>query len=187
MDTPYLACIMPWAMSFAPKNWAFCNGQSLTIQQNQALFALISNRYGGDGKTTFNLPDLRNRFPRGSTNGNVATVAGSATITLNQTQIPAHAHTLGSTTVLPSNLMTAIAKNDSVSSTPAANTELAIAPSGITLYTAQAADTAIGGLSVTNDFTFNSAGGQAISLMPPSMTLNYIICISGYFPPRDEN
>jgi microcystin-dependent protein len=179
---------MPWAMTFAPKNWAFCTGQSLTVQQNQALFAVIGNKYGGDGKTTFNLPDLRNRFARGTQNGfSVAVTAGKTSITLDQTQIPAHNHALGGTSTLPNTLMTAIAKNDSMSATPAANTELGLTSPGVNIYTTQPADTAIGGLTVTNDFTFNAVGGQAISVMPPFLTLNYIICISGYFPPRDEN
>lgn len=186
MDTPYIGCIMPWAMTFAPKGWAFCTGQSLTIQQNQALFAVLGIRYGGDGKTTFNLPDLRNRFLRTSTDGNVAAKAGTTSIQLNQTQIPEHNHSLSaSPSALPTTLMTAIAKNDSVTAIPATNTELAMAPTGVTLYTAQPADTVIGGLSVTNDFTFNSVGGQPISVMPPFMILNYIICITGYFPPRN--
>ena len=69
MSEPFLGQIMPVAFNFAPKNFAFCNGQSMSIQQNTALFSLLGTFYGGNGTTNFQLPDLRSRTPRGSTNG----------------------------------------------------------------------------------------------------------------------
>lgn len=107
MAEPFIGQIMTTGFAFAPKNWALCNGQTLPVQQNQALFALLSNMYGGNGQTSFNLPDLRGRTPNGAlpsadpawqpqmmTQGQTV---GSETVTLLAQNIPAHTHQLFAT------------------------------------------------------------------------------------------
>jgi microcystin-dependent protein len=95
----YIGTISLFAGNFAPKNWALCNGQILYIQQNNALFAILGITYGGDGKTTFALPDLRGRVPigvgqgTGLTNRELGKVGGEEAVTLTTAQIPSHTHT----------------------------------------------------------------------------------------------
>jgi microcystin-dependent protein len=97
---PFVAEIRMFCGSFAPVGWAFCNGQIIPISQNTALFALLGTRFGGDGKTTFALPDLQARFPvhqgqgPGLTLRDVGDVGGAETVTLSVSEIPAHAHRL---------------------------------------------------------------------------------------------
>ena len=95
---PMLASIMIFAGNFAPRGWAFCDGQLLAISANSALFSLLGTTYGGDGRTTFGLPDLRGRAaigPRhgpGLSNYALGQRGGVETVTLNITQIPSHTH-----------------------------------------------------------------------------------------------
>jgi microcystin-dependent protein len=95
MGTPYLSQIALFSFNFPPKGWAFCNGQLLPINQNQALFALLGTTYGGNGTTTFALPDLRGRAPMGVGGGHIlGEVGGTEAVTLGVTQMPAHTHAL---------------------------------------------------------------------------------------------
>ncbi|WP_286070557.1 tail fiber protein [Stenotrophomonas sp. 57] len=99
MSEPFLGQIMPVAFNFAPRYFAFCNGQVLPIAQNQALFSLLGTSYGGNGTTNFQLPDMRGRTPRGSTNGsNMGEQGGLENVTLIAAQIPEHTHVFGGTT-----------------------------------------------------------------------------------------
>jgi microcystin-dependent protein len=97
---PFIGQIIPWPIDWAPVNWALCNGQTLQINQYQALFALLGNSFGGDGKTTFALPDLRGRVPIGmgtltpnGTRYNLATKGGTETTALTLNNLPQHMHT----------------------------------------------------------------------------------------------
>jgi len=99
MDQPYLGAIFIWAGNFAPQNYMFCNGQALSIQQYTALFSILGTTYGGNGTTTFNLPDLRGRMPLGTNTSNGAyptsplgQVGGTAAVTLITNNLPAHNH-----------------------------------------------------------------------------------------------
>src|SRR6187402_1117505 len=100
MADPFVAEIRIFPFSFAPKGWAFCDGQLLPLSQNTALFSLLGTTYGGDGKTTFALPDLRGRAPihqgqgPGLTSRSLGEQDGTETVTLISSQIPAHAHTV---------------------------------------------------------------------------------------------
>ncbi len=95
MGTPFLGEIRPMSFNFPPKGWAQCDGQLLPINQNQALFSLLGTTYGGNGQTTFALPNLRGRLPVGWGGGNaLGQAAGSETVTLTPSQIPAHRHAL---------------------------------------------------------------------------------------------
>src|SRR5437899_12703586 len=98
--TPFIGEIVMFAGNFAPRGWAFCNGQILSIAQNTALFSILGTTYGGNGQTTFALPDLRGRVPMhpgqgpGLTNHTLGEVAGSETTTLLSSNMPQHTHAL---------------------------------------------------------------------------------------------
>src|SRR6478736_5724856 len=97
---PFVGEIRLFAGTFAPKGWAFCNGQLMSISQNTALFSLLGTTYGGDGKTTFALPDLQGRLPMhfgqgpGLSNRDLGEKAGSETVALTTSQMPLHGHTV---------------------------------------------------------------------------------------------
>lgn len=98
MSEPFIGEIRIWACNFAPRNWAFCNGQLLPIAQNTALFSLLGTTYGGDGRTTFGLPNLQDRIPMhpghgpGLTSRRLGDTGGTVAVTLSEAQMPAHAH-----------------------------------------------------------------------------------------------
>jgi len=101
-DPPYLGEIRLFAGNYAPTGWAFCEGQILPIDQNDSLFFLIGTTYGGDGQTTFALPDLRGRAPIHTNASSYALgeIAGAEEVTLGGTQIPVHSHTAGASSAL---------------------------------------------------------------------------------------
>lgn len=176
----YIAEIRLFASNFAPRSWAFCAGQILSIAQNTALFALVGTIYGGNGQTTFALPDFRGRMPVGTGQGpglpsfQLGEMAGSPTVTLLTTNMPAHNHVITGS-------LTMGAKNGAGNS---------ISPTGN--YPAQGATNAY---STTQDAqmaplsgsltTGISGGSQPISIMPPYLGMNFIICIEGIFPSRN--
>jgi microcystin-dependent protein len=101
MSEPFLSEIKIVSFNFAPKGWALCNGQFLPINQNQALFALLGTTYGGNGQTTFALPNLRGRVPIHIGNGHtLGEAAGSTSVTINIQQMPQHVHFGGATSAL---------------------------------------------------------------------------------------
>ena len=101
MSEPFLSEIKIVSFNFAPKGWALCNGQFLPINQNQALFALLGTTYGGNGQTTFALPNLRGRVPIHMGNGHtLGEQAGSTSVTINQSQMPQHVHQLQASTAV---------------------------------------------------------------------------------------
>lgn len=164
MSTPYLSEIKIVSFGFAPKGWAFCNGQILPIAQNQALFALLGTTYGGNGTTTFALPDLRSRSPLHSGNGyTLGQVSGQENQTLNISELPAHVHTATGSTAGPTS-----------------------GPSGATWATqaggayAGAANTAMNPASIAN-----AGGNQPHANMPPFLTLSMVIALQGIFPSRN--
>ena len=165
-----------FAGNFAPKGWAFCAGQLLLIAQNSALFSVLGTTYGGDGRTTFALPDLRGRSPIGVGHGPGLNSyvggqqLGTEQVTLNANQIPAHTHD-AITMVNASN-------NDSVTREPQSGVWAAGAPYDIQANTTMA-DNAV-------QVTVKSTGGsQAHENRPPSLAMHWIICIYGTFPIRD--
>src|SRR5690349_9856118 len=103
MAEPYIGAITIFAGNFAPSNWHFCDGTLLSIAENSALFALLGTTYGGDGVTTFALPDLRGRFPihqgqgPGLSNYVIGETTGQSSVTLSTSQIPSHGHELYAT------------------------------------------------------------------------------------------
>src|SRR4026209_1292197 len=116
MAQPYVGEIRMFAGNFAPAGWMFCEGQLLPISENETLFQLIGTTYGGDGQSTFALPDLRGRIPIHQGNGFIlAETGGVEEITLTVNQIPAHSHPLLATT---NNASTANAQNNVLARTP---------------------------------------------------------------------
>ncbi|MDN5848789.1 MAG: tail fiber protein [Nitrococcus sp.] len=172
MSEVILGQVVPVAFGFAPRGFALCDGQLLSIAQNSALFALLGTQYGGDGKTTFALPDLRGRTPVGygsSTLGDVpiGETAGAETVTLTAAELPAHVHQSNGTTAAGG------LRN----------------PTGA-LYGAATAATyapAASGSQVTlNAQTLAAVGqGQAHENMQPFCTVNFCIAITGIFPSRN--
>ncbi|WPO83280.1 tail fiber protein [Chryseobacterium sp. JJR-5R] len=180
MDEELLGTIKMFAGNFAPKGYMLCNGALLNINQNTALFSLLGNVYGGDGRMTFALPNLNGRAPIGvgpSNTGksiNLGEAAGSAQTTILSTNLPSMVSQLrvsqsNATTSTPSS-----ASSIAVSGTQAGR-EFTAVPS----FVDTAPDTVINTASVT--FT-----GQNLPIdnMPPYLGLNYIICVQGIFPSR---
>jgi microcystin-dependent protein len=167
MGTPFMAEIRIMSFNFAPKGWALANGQLLPINQNQALFSLMGTTYGGNGQTTFALPDLRGRVPvyvgQGITLGQRA---GEENHTLNLSEMASHNHTFGATT-------SAADQNN-----PAGHL---FATAGYPLYNPSTANlTAIHPQTVT--FT---GGGQPHANMQPYLVLNFCVALQGIFPSRN--
>jgi microcystin-dependent protein len=173
----YLGQIIMFAGNFAPKNWMLCSGQILAIAQNQALFSILGTTYGGDGRTTFALPDLQGRVPISSGQGprlpniTLGEIGGSETVSLTVAQIPAHNHTIAvnNTTAETGNPNGAV-YGKAVDS--GSGTEYQIYNQNATVAM-NAGAMAVAGAS------------QPHSNLPPLLALNYIICISGIFPSRN--
>jgi microcystin-dependent protein len=162
MAEPFLSEIRIMTFNFAPKGWAFCNGQILPINQNQALFALIGTIYGGDGRVTFALPDLRARVPIHMGSGHtLGERAGEPAHTVSLTELPAHTHAaMASSTV-----------GDAVNPTNAA---LAAASN---VYRAADNLTPLNAASVTS-----VGGSQAHENRQPFLALSFCIALQGIFP-----
>jgi len=181
---PFIAQIIMFAGNFAPRGWAFCDGQLLPISQNTALFSLIGTIYGGDGRTTFALPDLRGRAPIHAGTGSGLSIVklgskvGTETNTLSIAQMPSHNHEATST----ADLKLATSTEAGEESTPA-NQFLA---SGNNIYIDSAtANTYLGGLSGSVNTTIGNSGqNQAVNNIQPSLGMNYIIALVGNFPSR---
>lgn len=171
-----IAEIRMFAGNFAPRNWAFCNGQIMSIAQNTALFSLLGTTYGGNGTTTFALPDLRGRVPVGTGQGpglpdvQLGEVSGSPSITLTVNEMPLHTHAIH------------VNNNTTGMVTTAANGFL-------NSKTESGESTSASALS--SDATLNPAalgqigGSQPHNNMQPYLGMNYIICMFGIFPSRN--
>jgi microcystin-dependent protein len=172
MSTPFIGEIRIFAGNFAPQNWAICDGSVLAISQNEALFNLIGTTYGGDGQTTFNLPDLRSRVPIHQGNGYViGQRAGSESVTLTTPQLPAHNHTVQSSSAHGN------------TSSPAG----ALWATDGTGVAAPYRTPASGGTAVAlNPATVGaSGGGQPHENRQPLLAMNYIISLFGIFPSQN--
>ena len=170
MAQPYIGEIRMFGGSFAPQSWAFCDGQLQSIAQNNALFSLLGTTYGGDGQTTFALPDLRGRFPLHQGTGGGATyamgqVAGVETVTLTVQQIPAHTHTP---------MANSGAGNQA---SPAGNVWAA---SALGQFSSSAPGVAMNANALTN-----SGGSQPHDNMPPYLVITFIIALFGVFPSQN--
>ncbi|WP_294281212.1 phage tail protein [uncultured Chryseobacterium sp.] len=172
--------IRMFAGNFAPKYWAFCQGQTLAINTNQALFALLGNMYGGDGRTTFMLPNFSGRTAMGTGVGagtktfQLGQIEGTETVTCDIQHMPMHNHLPGSETIS----IKAFSDAGNIGS-PTSNT-LAALPG---LYSTQQPDSNM--KPISNAFALSTAGGsQPIGIRQPYLGINYIICMYGIFPSR---
>lgn len=174
MSEPFIAEIRIFAGNFAPRGWAFCDGQLLEISQNTALFSLIGTTYGGDGRTTTALPNMQGRAPMGPGRGPGLTArslgqrVGAQTVTLSEGQIPSHTHTARATTA-PGSENTP-GNTSAMSRTIGSNTAYSNSETPATALEAAAVGTA--------------GGGGAHNNLQPFLTLNYIIALVGLFPSR---
>jgi microcystin-dependent protein len=180
MSTPYIALIQMFSFNFAPKGYALCSGQTLPINQNQALFSIIGTMYGGNGQTNFMLPDLRSRVPLHQGNGFiVGQKGGTETVTLTIPTLAAHNHSI------QTDATTAGASN---SNTPASNTVIgqsagAAAPGGpfvVSMYGDAAAGPTLNPAAIGN-----TGGSQAHENRMPYLAINYSIALQGVFPSQN--
>ena len=166
MPEPFLSEIRIFAFNFPPKGWAFCNGQLLPINQNQALFALLGTTYGGDGATTFGLPDLRGRAPiHFGSSFNLGQRGGEEAHTITMSEMAAHTHQVR-------------ASGNGPTVTPPANnfwsTGTGFTPYGTT------GDVAMSPTCITN-----TGGSQAHENRSPYLVLNFCIALQGIFPSQN--
>ena len=170
-----------FAGNFAPKNWAFCQAQIINIASNTALFSILGTTYGGNGTTTFGLPDTRGRRVIGVGQGpglqpySLGQMGGSSSVTLNVTQMPAHVHPVSVVAQMHS-----IA--DSATTASPANANYANA--SFNAYSS-AVDTNMA-TNVHANITMAPVGGnQPFAIEPPVLGINYVICMYGVYPARN--
>ncbi len=191
MSEPFLGMIIMVPYNFAPRGWAFCQGQLMSIAQNTALFSLIGTTFGGNGIQTFGLPDLRGRLPVMAGQGlglslyDLGQQSGVEQLTLTQSQLPMHTHVV----TLANLAATANAKNGSGNQQSPVGNIPAIEAAGVTAtYSNAAADAAMaaGAITVTGTATAAVAGSsQPFGILPPTLTLNYCIAVEGIFQSRN--
>lgn len=176
MSSPFLAEIRMFAGNFAPRSWAFCNGQILPISQNTALFSLLGTNYGGNGQTNFALPDLRGRAPmhwgsgQGLTQRVIGEQGGENSVTLLSSEMPMHNHSISG----------AVIANSSPTGTPAGNT----------LFTNSAPNQLYGTvlgtpINLAPQSISLAGGSQPHNNTQPYEAVSFIICTSGVFPARN--
>jgi microcystin-dependent protein len=160
MSEPFIGEVRATSFNFAPKGWALCNGQLLSIAQNQALFSILGTTYGGDGVTTFALPNLQGCVPVGTGNGTqLGQRGGETAVTLLETQIPAHAHSLAASA--------SAGAEDPANRGPAA--AKTYGPPG-------------GAVAMAAAMLASSGGSQPHDNMQPYLTINYLIALTGIYP-----
>lgn len=169
MSEPFIAEIRIFAGNFAPRGWAFCNGQLLPVSQNTALFSLIGTTYGGDGRTTTALPNLQGRAPMhpgrgpGLTARRLGQRGGSETVTLTEAQMPSHTHTLNGSRELGDNL-------NPGNHYLARGTAMYLPPQNLGAMAPQSLP--------------NAGGSQAHNNLQPFLVMNFIIALVGLYPSR---
>jgi microcystin-dependent protein len=179
MSSPFLAEITMFAFNFPPKGWAFCDGQLLPISQNTALFSLLGTNYGGDGKSTFGLPDIQGQavLGQGQSPGTsqyfVGESTGTDTVTLLTTEMPSHNHSFTATSTAGTTLSSS-------------GNQLAQAFGGgkQASYTGNYLNANAANVTMSPFCTNIAGGSQPHNNMQPYLTLNFCIAMQGVFPPR---
>ena len=171
MSEPFVGEIRMFAGNFAPRGWAFCDGQLLAVSQNDALFSLLGTIYGGDGRTTFGLPDLRGRIPLHAGTGpglsarRLGSKGGAENVTLTTNQLASHSHDWNAN------------KAAATGSAPAG--KVVAEGVGSTLY--KAVDQTV---SFASDVIANTGGSQPHTNLMPTLCVNFIIALFGIYPSR---
>ena len=177
MSNPYVGEIELFGFNFAPQGWALCQGQLLSISQNTALFSLLGTQYGGDGRSTFGLPNLQGLVPVGQGQGpglssyTVGQTGGTATVTLNSGQIAAHTHTLP-------------ASSGHGTPTPSTSVFLGSTGAGIGQHP-KIYDSASNAAMSPQASLPSTGGGGPHNNMAPYVSMNFCIALTGVFPPRN--
>ncbi len=204
---PFLGEIRMVGFNFAPQGWAFCNGQLLSISSNAALFSLLGTTYGGNGQTTFQLPNLQGRFPMNQGNGpgltprTIGEISGAESVNILTSNMPTHTHVAtftpsggGGNPTVTVNIQGS--NQPGTTTTPTGNylagtpkglpadglyTPNAGTPGNIAGVTATLSGVSGGGGTVTNAVT---GGSAPLATLPPFLVVNFIIALQGIFPPR---
>jgi microcystin-dependent protein len=208
---PFIGQIICVGFSFAPPGWAMCNGQLLNIAQNQALYSLLGTTYGGDGRVTFALPDLRGRAPIGMGQGpglssrvigekggtEAVTANGTTQFALKADNLPSHKHTItgevqvgvadqdGSTAVAPGNVLGSRALE--TVTTPPTRIEVYVPATSAAFTKDNKLGAVSHNLAVSNTGAGMPVTAQAVVNVPivqPFLGMNYLICMEGIYPPR---
>ncbi|MEA2166129.1 MAG: hypothetical protein QOK37_4256 [Thermoanaerobaculia bacterium] len=170
---PFVAEIRIFPFNFAPKGWAFCDGQILPLSQNTALFSLLGTTYGGDGKSNFALPNMQGNAPMHPGQGpglslhDLGETGGSETVSLLESEIPSHSHSLMAST------------STSTKSTPAGNSLTRIGTGGTPYKAAGSAQ-----VTMADNSLAPAGGDQPHNNMQPYLTLSFCIALQGVYPPR---
>jgi len=173
MSEPFIAEIRIFAGDFSPRGWAFCDGQLLPIAQNTALFSLIGTTYGGDGRTTTALPNLKGRAPMhpgrgpGLTSRRLGERGGVETVTLTDAQMPSHSHAIRAA---DTNGSTATPDNNSFSRSTSGN--------------AYQTNSSTSLVAMDSGMLQNTGGNQPHNTLQPYLAMNFIIAIVGLYPSR---
>jgi microcystin-dependent protein len=171
VSDPFIGEIRIFGFNFAPRGWALCQGQLLPINQNTALYSLLGTYYGGNGTSTFALPDLRSRFPLsfgdgpGLTHRDIGEAGGADKVTLSVSHLPAHHHPVNANDTATSLLATAAGH------VPGKISSYAESPDGTTV--------------MNEKMIGDTGGGQSFSILPPFLALNFCIALQGIYPPRN--
>ncbi|MCU8004114.1 MULTISPECIES: phage tail protein [unclassified Shewanella] len=199
MSDPFIGQISMFAGNFAPRGWAFCNGQLLSVQQNSALFAILGTTYGGNGQTTFALPNLQGRVPvhqgqiPGASQYTLGQTGGTEKVTLTANELPAHNHTVALSGT--GNVSVALGASSANGNAPAPGptTVPAKVSSGLNAlnaYSTTAPDTTL--LPVNTTTTVNVTGNTGVvgnnlpvPIVQPYAVVNFIIATEGIFPSRN--
>jgi len=175
MADPFVAEIRIFPFNFAPKGWAWCDGQLMPLSQNTALFSLLGTTYGGDGKSNFALPDLQGRAPMHPGQGpglslhDLGETGGSETVSLLESEIPSHSHALNAQSpVADTNLPT----NNVLARSSVGGTTPYLPPAGAPL------------VSMSSNALAPAGGDQPHNNMQPYLTFFFCIALQGVFPPR---
>ncbi len=174
MTEPFVGEIRIFAGTFAPRGWAFCDGQLLAVSQNEALFSLLGTIYGGDGRTTYGIPDLRGRTPihagqgPGLSNRRQGSMVGTERVTLVDSQMPSHPHNFGASTDTAS--QTSPGANVFAGGTAEAKFYIQAPSNPKTLMGTPVGDT---------------GGNQSHNNLMPALCLNFIISLFGTYPSRN--
>jgi len=197
MSNAYIGEIRLVGFNFAPRGWALCNGATLAISQNAALFSLLGTNFGGNGTTTFQLPDLRSRLPIGMGQGtglssyNLGQVSGAEHTTIGLSNMPPHNHAITGNVTVATTVQTysKVGNQPSPAAHVLAKGEAATTPVSICAnYSDQTPDTSLGGVAsiVTSNLgTALIGSGLPVSILPPYLAINYVVVLQGLFPSRN--